>query len=155
MVVFDDIFTWQGWGGKFNLASGRCRLRIFDLSDHGQEKLALLKPTVVVVSDLPYDGPSLKRVTVKSCISHIATLVVERFKLDPQRILFVEYYPQTRYGTDKEHVIAERYELVDFVWHGAKALHPGWKQPSPQLLKTLKDLMARLPDEDSKQGIPA
>ncbi len=145
MVIFDDVFSWQGWGGKFNLASGRCRLRIFDLSDRGPEKLSFLKPIVVVVSDIPYDGPSLKRVTVKSCASHIATQVVERFKLDPQRTLFVEYYPQTRYGTAKEHVIAERYELVDFVWHDAKALHPSWKQPPPHLLETLQDLMARVP----------
>ena len=30
--LFDDVLHWEGYGGKFNLAAGRCRLRLFDLS---------------------------------------------------------------------------------------------------------------------------
>ena len=143
MLIFDDVFSWQGWGGKFNLASGRCHLRIFDLSKHERENLAMLKPFVVVVSDLPYDGPSIKRVTVKSCASHIATSVVKEFNLDPQRMVFIEYYPETSYGLNKEHTIAEKYELVEFTWHGQKALHPAWKPLAPPLLETLKEIMTQ------------
>ena len=31
MIVYDDIFEWEGWGGRLKLANGRCRLRIYDL----------------------------------------------------------------------------------------------------------------------------
>ena len=31
MLIYDDIYSWEGWGGKLRLASGKCRLRIFDL----------------------------------------------------------------------------------------------------------------------------
>ena len=31
MLIYDDIFAWEGWGGELRLASGECRLRIIDL----------------------------------------------------------------------------------------------------------------------------
>jgi hypothetical protein len=95
MLIHDDIFEWQGWGGKLKLGSGKCRLRIFDFKDRQAKDLALLKPIIVLVSDVPDS-----KMPVKSAVSHVATLVTEEFNLDPHRILWVEYYPESRYGKD-------------------------------------------------------
>jgi len=49
MLIYDDIYHWKGWGGKFALASGSCRLRIFHQEGEGPKDLLLLRPTIVIV----------------------------------------------------------------------------------------------------------
>ena len=136
MLIHDDIFDWEGFGGKLRIGAGKCRLRIFDLQQNDQKGLAHLKPYIVIVSDVPES-----RMSVKSCISHIATSVARAFGLDPQRILFVEYYSEVHYGQEGENYIPERYDAVDFEWHGQKALHPRWRDLKPPLIDTIKELM--------------
>ncbi len=110
MKRFDDVLYWDGYGGKFNLAAGRCRLRLFDFTEQKGATVALLKPIIAVVNDLPGDNPAeMKKVTVRSCISHIATIVARRFKLDHTRMLVVEYYPKTTYGQQSEKVIPAKF----------------------------------------------
>jgi hypothetical protein len=76
LKIFDDVLIWEGYGGKFNLAAGRCRLRLFDLSKGDDESVPLLKPIIAVVSDLPGDRlPAMKKVSVRACISHVATTI--------------------------------------------------------------------------------
>ena len=95
MKLFDDTLNWEGYGGKFNLAAGRCRLRLFDLSKEENRGVSHFKPIIAVVSDLPGDNlTEMKKVSVRACISHVATTIVHRFKLDPNRIVLVEYYPK-------------------------------------------------------------
>ena len=53
MMIYDDIFSWEGWGGRLRLASGECRLRIFDLQKKKAGGLAYLRPIIVLVSDVP------------------------------------------------------------------------------------------------------
>ena len=53
MLIHDDICSWEGFGGKLRLGSGKCRLQIFDLTAGGKKGLAHLKPIIVVVSDIP------------------------------------------------------------------------------------------------------
>ena len=125
MLIHDDIFSWEGFGGLLGLAAGRCRLRIFDLARGG--KVMALKPMVVVVSDLPDTGPSLKKVSVRSCTSHIATCVSRDFNVPPQRMLYLEYQPASTYGDRNQHHIAAKLDVVEFVWHDGKALHPKWR----------------------------
>ncbi len=145
MKKIDEVLYWDGYGGKFNLAAGRCRLRLFDLTEE-QGAVALLKPIIVVVNDLPRDDPAtMKKVTVRSCIGHIATTVVHRFKLDPSRMMLVEYSPRKTYGLHSDKVIPEKFELVDLKWHSDKAMFPSWRPlPSP-LLETVRDLIAQTP----------
>ncbi|NNG02291.1 MAG: hypothetical protein HKM93_23135 [Desulfobacteraceae bacterium] len=142
MLIHDDIYTWKGWGGNFNLAAGSCRLRIFDLTDHEDHKITHLKPIIVVVSDLPAEaGTSLRSVSVRSCCSHIASSVAEEFDLDPSRMMFVEYSPESFYGNRKQHLIAEKVDVVDLKWHGRKALHPQWRPLKSPLREILVDMM--------------
>ena len=135
MLIYDDIYAWEGWGGKLQLASGKCRLQIYDLARNPAGDLSLMRPIVVIVSDVPES-----KMSVKSCVSHVATKVSKEFKIDPQRMLFIEYYPAETYGVQDEHVIPEKYEAVDLVWLEDKALHPKWKPLAPSMVRIIKKL---------------
>jgi hypothetical protein len=146
LKIFDDVFNWDGYGGKFNLAAGRCRLRLFDLSKSETAAVPLLRPIIAVVSNLPGDRPSaMKQVSVKACISHVATTIVHRFKIDHNRMVLVEHYPRQTYGRDSEKVIPEKYEVVDLKWHGEKALFPSWRSLKPPLLDIVRTLVVENP----------
>ena len=138
MLIYDDIFSWEGFGGVFRLAAGQCRLRIFDLAKGQPAKVALIKPMVVVVSDLSESTGPLKKISVRSCASHIATSVARQFHIDPQRMTYVEYYPSSHYGEQGEHTIEAKFDVVDFTWFEEKALHAKWRP----LVPPLRDLVA-------------
>lgn len=141
MLIYDNVFRWDGWGGVFKLASGECHLRIFDLNRQQNKNLTLLKPMIVMVSELANDAPNLKQVSIRSCAGHIATNVTQQFQIDPDRMIFVEYYPRQTYGKNQEHTILERFDMVDFQWHSGKALHPKWRPLAPALAQTLSDFI--------------
>ena len=136
MLLYDDIYAWEGWGGPLQLASGKCRLRIFDLSKGDSKQLAHLKPMVVIVSDVAGSPMS-----VRSCAGHIATKVTAQFHIDPNRMLYMEYYPPSVYGEHDEHVIAEKYDVVDFTWNKGKAMHPRWRPLKPPLLDVIREMV--------------
>jgi hypothetical protein len=137
MLIHDDIFSWSGWGGTLNLASGKCRLRIYDQKKKGTPSLMHLKSIVAVVSDIPNS-----KMSVKSCTSHVATKVAEEFNIDPQRMLWVEYYPESKYGVADEHTIPERLEAVEFTWFEGKAVKPKWRELEPPLLEEVQKLIS-------------
>lgn len=146
LKIFDDVLIWDGYGGKFNLAAGRCRLRLFDLSKDENVGVPHLKPMIAVVSDLPVDRlPAMKKVSVRACISHVATTIAHRFKIDPNRMVLIEYYPRETYGTKSEKVIPEKYDMVDLKWHGDKALFPNWRPLTPPLLDIVRSLVVANP----------
>jgi hypothetical protein len=134
MLIFDDILTWEGFGGKLKLASGKCRLKIFDLNKGDLKDVTHLKPIVVVASDLPGS-----KMSVRSCSSHIATTVVQQFNIAPHRMQFVEYYPKKFYGEGNSKVIPEMFEAVEFKWVEKMALHPKLKPLESPLLDVLKE----------------
>ena len=136
MLIHDDIYAWEGWGGRLRLASGKCRLRIFDLKKGNTKGPAHLRPMIVIVSDVD-ESP----MSVRSCSGHIATSVAREFKIKPQQMLFIEYYPQTVYGQCREHTIAEKYDLVEFNWHQDKAIGPKWRTLKPPLLDMILELV--------------
>lgn len=135
MIIHDDIYSWKGWGGKLRLASGKCRLLICDLRK-GSTKVAHLKPVIIIVSDVPESNMS-----IRSCAAHIATSVTKDFNINPHRMLWVEYYPEKTYGIGDTHLIPERYDTVEFVWHEDKAIKPEWRPLNPNMLETAKKLV--------------
>ncbi len=135
MLMHDGIYYWEGWGGKLKLANGKCRLRIFNREKSG-EPVTILRPFVVVVSDVEDS-----KMSIRSCAGHIATKVTAEFKINPNRMIWVEYYPAVRYGRKSEYKIAEQYILVDFVWKEGRALHPRWRPLNTPLLDTVINLM--------------
>jgi len=136
MLIYDQIYSWEGFGGVLRLASGKCRLRIFDLEKDDRTGLAHLRPMIIIASDV-----AGSRMSVRSCCGHIATGVARDFAIKPDRMMFVEYYPQTVYGEQKNHVIAEKYDVVDFKWHEDKAIQPKWRALKPPMLDIVKSLM--------------
>ena len=136
MIIYDDIFAWEGWGGELRLASGKCRLRIYDLEKGNANGLAHLRPIIVIASDVPDS-----RMSVRSCTGHIATRVAEKFSIEPHRMLYIEYYPQTAYGNRKQHIIPEKYDVVEFVWDKGKAIEPKWRTLRPPMLEMIKQLV--------------
>jgi hypothetical protein len=144
MLIHNDIYAWKGFGGLLALAAGQCRLRIFDLSRDKtpqRDKVMPMKSVVVVVSDLPGHDTHMKAVSVRSCTSHIATCVVRDFNIQPQRMLYVEYYPASTYGNRNQHQIPARLDGVDFQWHDHKALHPRWRPLQPPLFDEVMELI--------------
>jgi hypothetical protein len=141
MRIFDDVFEWEGFGGKLKLASGRCRLRIFDLNRSHRGGVMHLRPMVVVAADLPQDGMLKGQVTVRSANSHIATQVSRRFRIPPQRMLFVEYTPAETYGPRGEYRIAAVLDAVDFTWQDGLALYPRRRALEPPLRDLIQGLV--------------
>ena len=136
MIIFNDIYSWEGLGGKFGLAVGKIRLRIFDLRPTGSAALLYLRPIVVVVSDVPGE-----KISVKGWAGPLASYIVMDFKIDPQRMLWVEYYPAVQYGKRKIKHIQEKIEAVDFVWQSGRAVQPRWREIKPPLRDTVRDLI--------------
>ncbi len=143
MVIYDDIFEWEGWGGKLKLAHGRCRLRIFDLNQGATSGVVHIRPIVVVASDLPRDTMMMGEVSVRSASSHIATVVCRRFEIDPARMQFVEYTPAETYGRQGEYVIQACFDAVAFTWKDNLALFPKSQPLDPPLREIVQDLVAR------------
>jgi hypothetical protein len=135
MLIHDSIYAWEGWGGKLRLASGKCRLRIYDRSKGESSAVAFLKPYVVIVSDVPES-----KMTVRSCAGHIATKVTQEFNIDPDRMVWVEFYPKVTYGAQEERTIPEQFVAVDFMWYKDKAINPRWRLLKPPILDIIKAL---------------
>jgi len=135
MLIYDDIFSWDGFGGELKLASGKCRLKIIDLSGNQTDGLLYLKPVIVIAMDHPGS-----KMSVRSCSSHIATMVIQKFHIAPGRMQFVEYYPQKKYGKGGKNFIPEIFEAVDFTWKENMAIHPRLRPPSPILVMCLQEL---------------
>lgn len=138
MLIHDDIYSWEGWGGKMKLGSGSCRLRIFEMK---KGNLPFIRPIIVIVSDIPKAERSYKTMTVKGSSSHIATLVTRDFDIDPHRMMWIEYYPAHTYGTNDEKFIPDKLEAVEFTWHEDKALHPKWRSLKPPILDAILELL--------------
>jgi len=143
MLVYDDIYSWEGWGGKLKLGRGECRLRIFDLNQEKGRCVAHMKPIIVVVSDLPRElSWTPNQMTVKSCGSHIATQVVREFNIDPDRMVWVEHYEGTPEGENVLYPNEERFDEATFIWREDGALQKGWKPLSPPLTAIVRKLLA-------------
>jgi hypothetical protein len=137
MLIYDNIYDWEGWGGKLRLGSGKCRLRIFDLrKDTTPKGISILKPIIVVVTDV-----ADTKLTVRSCAGHIATCVTNEFDIDPSRMVWIEYYPEMIYGQQGEKSIPERLEAVEFEWQEDKAIKPRWRPLMSPLLEAVRQLI--------------
>ncbi len=136
MLIHDDTFFWDGFGGRLRLASGKCRLRIFDMTLNHTRSLTVLRPIIVIVSDI-----AGQKVSIRSCAGHIATLVTKQFDIDYSRMLWIEHYPASKYGAKKTHTIPERFDIVEFVWHEDRAIQPRWRPMNSPMLDTIRKLI--------------
>ncbi|GBC63541.1 hypothetical protein DENIS_4539 [Desulfonema ishimotonii] len=147
MLIHDDLYTWDGWGGKLKLGSGECRLRIYDLTKGDTRAVPHLKPIVVIVSDVPDPENRINKMTVRSCAGHIATHVVRDFDIDPNRMIWVEDYSCAADDDDCRES-ADQFQQVEFSWHEPGAIHPAWKTLKPPLLDLVRALAS-----DEQEGV--
>jgi hypothetical protein len=56
-------------------------------------------------------------------------------------MMFIEYYPQSEYGENREYLIEEKYDLVEFTWLDEGAIEPKWRTLKPPLLDAIKGLV--------------
>ena len=61
--------------------------------------------------------------SVTNAAEQIATEVVKQYGLDPQRMLFVEHYPEAQ----RPMPYGESYDLVTFTWKEGRATKPIWR----------------------------
>jgi hypothetical protein len=136
MLIYDGIYSWEGFGGRLKLSSGSCRLRLYDLSQAPSGGMAYLRPFIAIVSDVPES-----RMSVRSCAGHVVTSVARYFQIDPQRMLYIEYYPESIYGERGERRIPEKYDVVDFNWTVGGAIQPRWRTLQPPLLEVIRKMV--------------
>ena len=141
MKQYDDIYTWNGWGGKFRLADGSCQLCVFHFDPDKKEKIKRLKQTIVITQDILKKKRSFGEMSIRSCAGHIATSVTKEFNINPNRMLWVEYYPETTYGARGEKVISEDFFLTDFEWSQGRAMKPKRRKPNPGLIEQIKKIL--------------
>ncbi|MBU0991108.1 MAG: hypothetical protein KJ737_01335 [Proteobacteria bacterium] len=142
MLIYNDTFAWDGFGGKLKLASGECWLRIIDrrkASAEG-EGVTFVRPYIIIVSD-----KSGKKMSVKSCAGHIATLVTEKFNIAPNRMYYIEYYDKIEYGQNPRKTIPEKFESVEFDWHDSKAINPRWRSVNQSIIDMIKSALKATP----------
>jgi hypothetical protein len=136
MIIYNDIFSWEGLSRKFGLAVGKIRLRIFDLNAGGPGDVLYLRPIIVVVSDVPGE-----KVSVKGWAGPLASYITRAFSINYQRMIWVEYYPAVEYGQRKIKHIQEKFEVVEFTWDGGQAVQPRWRNLTPPLLDRVRELV--------------
>jgi len=81
--------------------------------------------------------------SVRSCAGHIATCVSRDFKIDPHRMLYIEYTPVSIYGERQERLIPEKYDAVDFNWTEGGAIQPKWRTLQSPLTEVIKAVVER------------
>lgn len=139
MIIYNDIYSWEGLGRKFGLAVGKIRLRIFDLNTSGSGDVLQLRPIIVVVSDVPGE-----KISVKGWAGPLASYIVKDFDINYQRMMWIEYYPAAQYGQRKIKHIKEKFEVTEFTWAEGRAVQPRWRPLKPPLLDTIRELVYNL-----------
>jgi hypothetical protein len=136
MIIYNDIYSWEGLGRRFGLAVGKIRLRIFNLDEGDNADILHLRPIIVVVSDVPGE-----KISVKGWAGPLASYIVNTFDINHHRMLWVEYYPAVEYGKRKIKHIQEKFEAVDFDWEAGRAVRPRWRDLTAPLLDTVRELV--------------
>lgn len=136
MIVYNDLYSWEGMGRRFGLAVGKIRLRIFDLNENVDDDVLYLRPIVVVVSDVPGE-----RISVKGWAGPLASYIVNDFNINHHRMMWVEYYPAVQYGKRKIKYIQEKFEIVDFSWEAGRAVQPRWRDLASPALDKIRELV--------------
>ena len=106
------------------------------MSAEQTRNIAILRPIIVVLTDI-----AGQKVGIRSCAGHIATKVTGEFDIDPNRMLWIEHYPASKYGVDPVYTIPEKFDLVEFVWNEGRALHPRWREMKPPMVDEIRELI--------------
>ncbi len=129
MNQIDTKFEYLGIGG----CASHCRLRVFK---HGGG--------VVVVMTETGDNTGT---SVTNAIEDVATLVCERFSLNPQQAVFIEHYPDSRTPARDGHrrhdaMFEEHFDRVTFASITREGVN--WDLSMPQWKRMAREQVERL-----------
>jgi hypothetical protein len=105
-------FVWIHPGGKF---PSRCDLDVFLLGTRA----------LVVATERELD-PAVG-ISVASGADILATIVVQKFALDPAGLTWIEHYPERVMGLRKVYRLGESYQRVTFRSDGTRLTAPRWE----------------------------
>ena len=115
-------FTWIHPRGSF---SSRCDLDIY-----------MLDKRAVVIATEREDDPG-SGISVANGADIIATIVLQKFGLNPDAITWIEHYPEKRLSPDKPYKLDETYNLVKFNYDGSRLFAPKWERIDKEGIEAL------------------
>lgn len=92
---------------------------------------------LVVVGETS-EGMSRSAGAVTNAAEIIATELVRQQNLDPQRMLYIEHYPEAQ----RPQPYGESYDLVTFTWDGNQARNPEWRHLTVDEFNEILDTVA-------------
>ncbi|HSM73116.1 MAG TPA: hypothetical protein VK852_00675 [Desulfobacterales bacterium] len=105
-------FVWIHPGGGF---ASRCDLDLF-----------LFGPKALVIAT-EREGDPEAGISVASGAEILATIVVQKFALDPAALTWIEHYPERAMGRPRVYRLGESYQRVTFRSDGLRLTTPCWE----------------------------
>lgn len=129
--IFEGKYQYKGY--TFHKFLSECYLEIYQDEDGS---------CVVIATELQ-DNPGT---SVTNAAGAIATQVVSEFGINPEKLTWIEHYPDRDYGGRK--TIPEDFDLVTFTRSGNELRYPKWKRVGKE---EVERLIAR--DEGSQRMV--
>lgn len=100
--MIDMTYHFKGFLGS------RCRCRIRIINTPGKD---------VIIATEPKDG---RGDSVARCAPQMATRIAHEFRIDPERLVWIEHHPKK---TVNDSIEEERFDLVRLSWNGKSFLN--------------------------------
>jgi len=119
--MHDEIFHFAGYFG----CPSKCRIR---WTQRGEK-------VIVIASQLPEDTGT----SVTNRAEHLAEEVSKRYGLDPDRLVWLEHYPDRRSPGQRlpDPIFDEHFSLVSFHREGSQFSRPQWTRIEKRMVETL------------------
>jgi hypothetical protein len=105
-------FVWIHPGGGF---PSRCDLDVFLLGSRA----------LVIATERELDPQG--GISVASGADILATIIIQKFALDPAGLTWIEHYPERVMGLGKVYRLGESYQRVTFLSDGTRLTAPRWE----------------------------
>lgn len=110
---------------RANSITAHCGLRLFT---------APTGDSVVIATELP-DNPGMR---LTNAAEEVAGAVCQDFGLDPERLVWIEHYPERLAGDNYGHQSEPAtFDAVTFTWDGQQFSNPQWRPLAPAELAFL------------------
>jgi hypothetical protein len=93
-----------------------CGLKIIDRKD-----------IIVIIATELYDSNPGSSVT--SWVEKLATEIITKFNIDPNKLIFIEHNPDRKSSLE---FFKETFDIVNLEWDGVKFINPLWKRITRQ-----------------------
>ncbi len=97
----------------------------------GLKIIKKVEKVVVIATDLYDHNPGS---SVTSWAKELATELIQKFKIDPQKLVFIEHLPDRKSNLE---FLQETFHLVSFEWSGDKFINSSWAKISKEEVDNL------------------